>query len=243
MSGRYRMTFITCSPGDGIMAKPCDDNVDRFADSFVSCVYEFYKRGGGVYWFLENYPFTYEADMFFKKFYGFEAVGDRNKSIKGGKVMERVESESPTAGHFSTIGGKATDLSNGCSLDFGVERILEGTTLCKLNENQFEKAGFRIFARESEGNASIVFKEKKGGSKEGRMIVDSAASKLFLEFTEDGTARWISNAAVWLCNTEEFDEERVKNPKLASGIIMDEVQISQEMPMEKRVIERFVSIL
>ena len=243
MSGRYRMTFITCSPGDGIMAKPCDDNVDRFADSFVSCVYEFYKRGGGVYWFLENYPFTYEADMFFKKFYGFEAVGDRNKTIKGGKVMERVESESPTAGHFSTIGGKATDLSNGCSLDFGVERILEGTTLCKLNENQFEKAGFRILARESEGNASIVFKEKKGGSKEGRMIVDSAASKLFLEFTEDGTARWISNAAVWLCNTEEFEEERVKNPKLASGIIMDEVQISQEMPMEKRVIERFVSIL
>ena len=241
-SNRYRMIFITCSPGDGIMAKECDDDVDQYADAFVSCVHEFNKRGGGVYWFLNNYPFTYEADLYFKKFYGFEAVGDRDKTINGGKVMERVECESPTAGHFCTIGGNATDLSTCDSLDFGIEHIFEGTKLCKLNEGQLEKAGFRIFARESEGNASIIFKERKEGSQEGRMIIDSAATKLFLEFTEDGTVRWISNAAVWLCNAEEYEEERAKNPKMLSGFKIDETFLLKKMPMEKRELKRYSKI-
>ena len=87
---------------------------------------------------------------------------------------------------------------------------------------------------ESEGNASIMVKEKSEDNPEGRMIIDTAASKLFLEFTEDGTARWISNAAVWLCNTEEFEEERKRDPSLTSGIKMDDVEIPGKKMMEKR---------
>ena len=192
-SGKYRMTFITCSPGDGIMAKGCDDDVDQYADAFVSCVHEFHKRGGGVFWFLENYPFTYEADLYFSKFHGFEAVGDKNKMLKGGEVMSRVKDEKPTAGHFITIGGDATDFHKLSRLDFGIVRIFEGNTLCKMNESKLEEIGFRVFAVEHEGNASIMVKESEEGSREGRMIIDTAASKLFLEFTSDGTARWDGN--------------------------------------------------
>ena len=237
LSGRYRMTFITCSPGDGIMAKKCDDDVDQYADRFVGCVHEFNMRGGGVFWFLENYPFTYEADLYFKTFYGFEAVGDIKKNIKGGKVMERVKSETPEAGHFITIGGDTTDFYNMSRLDFGIVRIFEGRTLCKLNERRFKGIGFRVFAKESEGNVSIMVKENQEGSSEGRMIIDTAASKLFLEFTEDGTARWISNAAVWLCNTEAFEEERFLNPRLTSGIKMNGVAHLGLTPMKKREIK------
>ncbi|CBK22809.2 uncharacterized protein [Blastocystis hominis] len=234
MSGKYRMTYITCSPGDGIMAKKSDDDVDQYADAFVSCVYEFNKRGGGVFWFLENYPFTYEADLYFEKFYGFEAVGDKDKNIQGGNVMERVISETPKSGQFITIGGKATNFENITRLDLGIVSIFEGRTLCTLNEKSFVDNGFRIFARESEGNATILVREKQEGSKEGRMIIDTAASKLFLEFTEEGTARWISNAAVWLCNTEEFEEERAKNTSLTTGIKMDGVMLPDRKNMEKR---------
>ena len=234
MSGKHRMVFITCSPGDGIMAKECDEDVDQYAENFVSCVHEFHMRGGGVFWFLENYPFTYEADLYFKKFYGFEAVGDKDETIRGGKVMERVKEEIPEAGHFITIGGDALDFSNLSRLDFGIVSIFEGRTLCKLDEKEFKRIGFRIFARESEGNASIMVKERQEGRKEGRMIIDTAASKLFLEFTEDGTARWISNAAVWLCNTEEYEEERFLDPSITSGIKMDGVDLPGLKPMEKR---------
>ena len=234
MSGKYRMTFITCSPGDGFMAKKCDRDVDQYADAFVNCVHEFSMRGGGVFWFLENYPFTYEADLYFKTFYGFEAVGDKDKTIMGGKVMKRVKSETPKAGEFITIGGDAMDIFNLSRLDFGIVSIFEGRTLCTLNEQKFVEKGFRIFARESEGNASIMVREKQEGSREGRMIIDTAASKLFLEFTEEGTARWISNAAVWLCNTEEFAEEQESKSKLRSGISMDSVIIPNEILMKKR---------
>ena len=234
MSGKYRMTFITCSPGDGIMAKPCDESVDQYADAFVSCVHEFNLRGGGVFWFLENYPFTYEADLYFEKFYRFEAVGDKDVNIKGGKVMKRVKKEAPEAGHFITIGGDALNFSNLSRLDFGIVSIFEGRTLCTLSEQHFEEIGFRVFARESEGNASIMVREKREGSDEGRMIIDTAASKLFLEFTEDGTARWISNAAVWLCRTEEFEEERFNDPDLTSGIKMDGVILPGRKLMQKR---------
>ncbi|CBK21364.2 uncharacterized protein [Blastocystis hominis] len=233
-SGRYRITFITCSPGDGIMAKECDKDVDQYADAFVSCVHEFNMRGGGVFWFLENYPFTYEADLYFKKFYGFEAVGDKDKNIKGGKVMKRVNSEAPKAGQFITIKRKATYCFISTFLDFGIVSIFEGRTLCTLNEKKLMHEGFRVFARESEGNASIMVKEKKEGSDEGRMIIDTAASKLFLEFTEDGTARWISNAAVWLCNTEQFEEDRFLDPLLKSGINMDGIRLPGLKPMKKR---------
>ena len=87
-----------------------------------------------------------------------------------------------------------------------------------------------------------MFKERKEGSQEGRMIIDSAATKLFLEFTEDGTARWISNAAVWLCNAEEYEEERAKNPKMLSGFKIDETFLLKKMPMEKRELKRYSKI-
>ena len=234
MSGKYRMIYITCSPGDGIMAKKCDDDVDQYADAFVSCVHEFNMRGGGVFWFLENYPYTYEADLYFQKFYGFEAVGDKDKNIQGGRVMVRLKDETPQAGQFITIGGKIMDLENLTRLDFGIISIFEGRTLCTLNERELIDNRFRIFARESEGNTTIMVREKKEGSSEGRMIIDTAASKLFLEFTEEGTARWISNAAVWLCNTEKFEEERSLDSSLTSGIKMDGVRLPRKKPMDKR---------
>ena len=106
-----------------------------------------------------------------------------------------------------------------------------------MNEKKLVDKGFRVFARESEGNASIMVKEKKEGNDEGRVIIDTAASKLFLEFTEDGTARWISNAAVWLCNTEPFEADRFLDPSVTSGIKMDGIRLPGLRPMEKREIQ------
>ena len=50
-----------------------------------------------------------------------------------------------------------------------------------MDEKSLLRNGFEIFARENTGYASIVVKKESGS--EGRMIIDTAASKLFLEFT------------------------------------------------------------
>ena len=243
-SGKYRVTFITCSPGDGKMAKACDADVCDYADAFVSCVHDFFLKGGGVFWFLENYPYTYEADLYFKKFYGFEAVDSNHEYIEGGETMIRVKDEKPRASHFISIGGKATDFSKLSRLDYGILRIFEGRTLCAMNEKKLEEIGFCTFAMESEGNAAIMVRERKEEEKEGgRMIIDTAASKLFLEFTEEGTARWISNAAVWLCNSEQFEEERRIDPSLTSGIKIEKGVHNEKKPMIKRNLKTMKQML
>ena len=66
--------------------------------------------------------------------------------------------------------------------------LFEGRTQWKLKENQFTIIGFRTFAVENVGNISIMLGEINEEDNEGRLIIDTAASKLFLEFTEQWKA-------------------------------------------------------
>ena len=234
--GNIRVIFITCSPGDGEFPSQGKSGKQDFCDSFLDCVYTFSENGGGVFWFLENMPYTYEADRYFQRFYGFEAVGDKEKSIQGGNMMIRTKKTVPKAGHFITIGGDVTDFDQLSKLDFGIKEISEGTTLCKLNEKRLEENGFEVFAMESEGNASIMVRNNDSVDTRGRMIIDTAASKLFLEFTSEGTARWISNAAVWLCNVEQFSDAKARDENAKSGIDMSNFGTDKmkKRPFEKR---------
>ena len=179
-----------------------------------------------MFWFLENYPYTYEADLYFTKFYGYEIVKDKEKSIDGGMTMTRVKSETPDSGHFVTYGGDVLDVMRIAKLDFGLTSIYEGETLCEMDEEKLVSNGFRVFARESTGCASIVFKPN-GNDSDGRMVIDTAASKLFKEFTFKGTARWISNAAVWLCNSGQYQFVKSNNPSAKSGIDVNDIGVEK----------------
>ena len=77
------MTFITCSLEDGEFPSQGKSGKQDFCDSFLDCVYTFSENGGGVFWFLENLPYTYEADCYFQRFYGFEAVDDKEIMEQG----------------------------------------------------------------------------------------------------------------------------------------------------------------
>ncbi|KAM7454191.1 hypothetical protein BLSTO_05054 [Blastocystis sp. subtype 1] len=225
LSGTIRVAFITCSPGDGKFPKDGEKNKD-YCNAFLETVDHFYHRGGGVFWFLENYPYTYEADLYFTKFYGYEIVKDKEKSIDGGMTMTRVKSETPDSGHFVTYGGDVLDVMRIAKLDFGLTSIYEGETLCEMDEEKLVSNGFRVFARESTGCASIVFKPN-GNDSDGRMVIDTAASKLFKEFTFKGTARWISNAAVWLCNSGQYQFVKSNNPSAKSGIDVNDIGVEK----------------
>ena len=225
LSGKIRVAFITCSPGDGEFPRSGGKNKD-YCNAFLETVNHFYRKGGGVFWFLEHYPYTYEADLYFKKFYGYEIVKDKEKSIDGGRFMRRVYSDTPTSGHFATYEGDVFDMKKIAKLDYGLTAIYEGETLCEMDERRLVKNGFHVFARESTGCASIVFKPD-GDDSDGRMVIDTAASKLFKEFTFNGTARWISNAAVWLCTTGRFNYVKSNNPSAKTGIDMSGLDVDK----------------
>ena len=234
--GSIRVTFITCSPGDGEFPSQGKKGKQDYCDSFLDCIHTFSENGGGVFWFLENMPYTYEADRYFKRHYSFEAVGDKDKSIQGGNMMRRTKKGNPKPGRFITVGGDVMDFEQLSKLDFGIKEISEGTTLCKLNEKKLKDNGFDVFAMESEGNASIMVRNNDSVHTRGRMIIDTAASKLFLEFTSEGTARWISNAAVWLCNVEQFSDAKARDENAKTGIDMSNFGTDKivKRPFEKR---------
>ncbi|KAK8822399.1 hypothetical protein WA577_005562 [Blastocystis sp. JDR] len=119
LSGKIRVAFITCSPGDGEFPKSGGKN-KNYCNAFLETVNHFYHRGGGVFWFLENYPYTYEADLYFRKFYGYEIVKDKEKSIDGGRIMTRVKSDTPTSGHFATYEGDVLYMMRNGKLDYDV---------------------------------------------------------------------------------------------------------------------------
>ena len=235
LRGSVRVVFITCSPGDGQFPSQGKSGKQDYCDSFLNCIYTFNENGGGVFWFLENVPYTYEADRYFKLHHDFEVVGDKENMIQGGHMMERIDKGEVTPGHFRRIGSEM-DFDHFSKLDFGIKEIYEGMTLCKLNEKKLKDIGFDVFAIESEGNASIMVRNNDSVHTRGRMIIDTAASKLFLEFTEEGTARWIRNAAVWLCNVEQFSFAKGMNKEAKSGIDMSHFDTSKIMrsPFEKK---------
>lgn len=94
----------------------------------------------------------------------------------------------PEPGKFRTVGQDMFQYNiDSLRIDTGLKYIYEGKTLAALNEEQLKAKDFIIFARESQGNAAIMLKEREKGC--GKIVIDAASSKLFLEFTDEGTSR------------------------------------------------------
>ena len=228
-----RVMLVFCSPGDGQL--PVNDADVALCDAFIETVRYFQQHGGGVYWGLDNYPYSFEADRFFSQYYGFTAVGDPTLTLPGGEMMKR--SLLDQKGCFRPLKIGLFNFSSLSTIDYGLKTIAEGSTLSELNEKSFKGAGFTWFAREHKGHATLMLLEAKGGE-EGRMIVDSGASKFFMPCSRKGTARWIGNAMVWLTNMESWMDQLWLNPLATSGIDMSSftVTVPRHLYEPRRVI-------
>ncbi|KAK8791950.1 hypothetical protein WA158_005327 [Blastocystis sp. Blastoise] len=212
LSGKYRVSIITCSPGDKKLPTEPDDadkNPDPdYLSEFLNAVHIFNLSGGGVMWMLENYPYTYEADIYYKYFENINELSDPKGEVAGGQEMIRdksgMKNQATNPGTFITVGGDIIKNQGDTSirLDTGIFKIFEGKTLAALDEKELIRNRYFVFARDNEGYPAIMIRESKGN--EGHMIIDSAASKLFLEFTTIGTSRWIANSMAWLENVEKY---------------------------------------
>ena len=94
-------------------------------------------------------------------------------------------------------------------LDFGLTKIFEGYTLADLNEDALKEKGFMVFAREHTGKACIMLRKEQ--EQMGRIIIDTAASKLYKDWNSDFTSRYFSNAVIWLLNMEGYLNENNMN--------------------------------
>ena len=267
-TGKYKVTVITCSPGDGKFPHRGDI---KYLHSFIYHLHRFNQNGGGLFWLLENSPYTFEADYFFnytthynnitykdclqESFYiGANYTLDKlildDKVAKGGHYLTHDEPDSKVI-HNGTFKRTKTMLcEDGIQrprLDQGLFKIFEGMVLPVLNEEGLSQSpyDFHVFARDHEGNACIMTRYEKGNA--GRMIVDTGVSKLFEDFTAEGTACYISNAVTWLVGMDIFlrsnpDCDAFKDPNTGLFKIPDEYKGVKVYKEGESKDDRFVAL-
>ena len=168
-------------------------------------------------------------------------------------------------GTFASPDNRPLDWTRVASLETGLPTLYEGETICRVQEREMVRKGFRVFARTTSGYASVLVlnenenengkgkgKKKKGlTNRLGRMIVDTGYSRFFTAGRDEILARWLNNAIIWLSRPEQWlcnqmglvqGEERME-----SGIDMSQWQEGQRQnsPISyspRKLIAKYVQI-
>ena len=137
----YCETWIFCSPGTGDLPPLAEDTDKNKIIPFLDAINDFWKSGGGLFIFSDNYPFTFEANLLLKKmwFIDKEKSGTTQLRFTGGydnkdktkAWIEVTDSELPGAGKF--IKAAKMPAPGRCekrwTLRPGLVKFFEGTTI------------------------------------------------------------------------------------------------------------------
>ncbi|KAK8805704.1 hypothetical protein WA158_002360 [Blastocystis sp. Blastoise] len=220
-SGKYRSVVITCSPGDGVLGDPEHQGDFNYLNSFIKCLHIFHAHRGGIMFMLENSPLDFEACKFFNYEdgpYHISELCDTEEKIDGrGWIIEKEidkvdDDKDPGYGEFVPIGRSLFNKECRLPINYGLNKIFEGVTLANINEDELVNCGFKTFAREQNGHAAVMIKDAYQNY--GRIVIDTAASKLYSDWSSDGTARWISNAVIWSLNFDDYLNETNESHKI-----------------------------
>eukprot|EP00768_Dysnectes_brevis_P003641 gnl/Dysnectes_brevis/2589_a3125_642.p1 GENE.gnl/Dysnectes_brevis/2589_a3125_642~~gnl/Dysnectes_brevis/2589_a3125_642.p1 ORF type:complete len:3753 (-),score=514.02 gnl/Dysnectes_brevis/2589_a3125_642:65-9661(-) len=214
VSSTYSQVWIAnCSPGDGILPSQASNKNANLVGQFIDCLLRFWSTGGAVNIFGENEPFSYELNLFLERAIFPSASGPiktklrmledgtrshpGEKTIKCSPSLTRIEKTCFDA----RMKWMHPQLSHSIpSLRAGLKYIYEGETLAVVNSCQDEDIlPFKVFAMSSSATPMPTIlryiPDDLLRSTHGPIFIDTAATKLTYEFTEEGTARYIANLA------------------------------------------------
>jgi len=148
------------------------------------------EAGKGFWIFADNDPFYAHANILLKPWFGWKFEGD----TPGGKVLSLAPEECRVQmGQFQQH-----------TLTNGITKLFEGITIChppKSKQDDFED--LEVIAMSTDGNPSILVGDKTSlDDNRGRVILDSAFTKLYCNWDDAGTARYIVNGFCWLLALE-----------------------------------------
>ena len=226
--GKYYAAWIIC--GDGTEKKEIKSNL---VSQFIDVVIKFWKNGGALLFWCDNYPLVYEANLFLNE---VDFPGDNPKCnirfvgnhkgddiMKGGNIeidkfktfnnkrrFNKGDYERPSLGHNLLKIYEGYTVSFAKIKKMGVDLNEKKNDLKEedLNEPTDESLSpFIPFAYEHEGGLSIIF--YPSSDERGDIIIDGGFSKLFngKEMEKAGTYRYILNCISW---TTQFSK-RIKD--------------------------------
>ncbi|CAF4413313.1 unnamed protein product [Rotaria sp. Silwood2] len=152
--------------------------------TFISALMEFHSGGGAIFLFADNTPYLSHASEFLNRKFGVTLTGD----FHGGQTLAYKENGHLVAGHFGQH-----------DIFTGIKHLYEGITICHpVHSNSASRTILMTVATATDGNPCISAFDPPANSKEGRLCLDCGFTKLFINWDDAGTARYIVNVSCWL---------------------------------------------
>jgi hypothetical protein len=151
-----------------------------FAPEHVNVIREFWQRGGALYIWGDNEPYYADANVLLKALFGPDLSLRGN--LPGGQVVHEI---SPTGRGFQPH-----------LITTGLVHLYEGITVASLVEDVAARHGFAPLLYGSAGNLITVVRNPTPAC--GAVMIDGGFTRLYYQWDEAGSARYVCNAACFL---------------------------------------------
>ena len=164
--------------------------VRQLSEEHLNIIDDFFQQGKGVYIWGDNDPYYVDANAVASKLLGC--------SMSGNSRGDKVVNEAMSNGQNGFIKHQITT---------GLEFLYEGITIAQIN---YPEEQLIPILRGSDGHVVTACYDSDGK----RAILDGGFTRLFLQWDDAGTARFVKNAAAWLVNWERFNN----SPNVAKNL-------------------------
>ncbi|CAF3546896.1 unnamed protein product [Rotaria socialis] len=159
--------------------------------TLISALTEFHSTGGGIFLFADNVPYISPVSEFLNKTFGVTLAGD----FYGQQTLTYKENGHLSAGNFGQH-----------AIFTGIKNLFEGVTICHPVHSTAASTGVLItVATATDGNPSISVYDPPTTSTEGRLCLDCGFTKLFINWNDAGTERYIVNVSCWLAGIDRHN--------------------------------------
>ena len=151
----------------------------QLSSAHIETIRAFWQRGGSLYIWGDNQPFYADANAVLAALFGrdFEMKGN----LIGSKVVREHNDGQGFHPHLVTT---------------GLAHLFEGITVASLEASVAERYGFAPLLYGSAGNLITVVREASEAG--GAVMVDGAFTRLYCNWDDAGSARYVCNAACFL---------------------------------------------
>jgi len=157
------------------------DQSSKLSSDHIDELVEFYNSGRGLYIWGDNSPFHADANVLLSRLFNSEMSGNY---LGSQNLEECMGSTSP--GFFQHL------------VTTGLNHLYEGVTISNVSLTN----GLGRLVNSSDGKCVTAFYDSDGR----RALIDGGFTRLYVQWDDAGTARFVCNAAAWLVNWDRYQE-------------------------------------
>lgn len=162
----------------------------KLSSQHLDAIVEFFESGKGLYIWGDNTPFHADANDLLGKLF--------NSSMEGNYIGRKVLTEAPNEKDRGFHPHLVTT---------GLNSLFEGITIAAIKLTN----DLRSVVNSSDGNCVTACYDHDGK----RALIDGGFTRLYNQWDDAGSARFVCNAAAWLVNWERFSQGNDQVPSVS----------------------------